>query len=102
MSELLKNGMNIDKTEILNRICYTELVYERINKKLNTKFSKSEIEKLLFGIIKDTQEMFFQRIGKNIYVTNNEKNIKITINSNSYRIITVDKLIKNKKHDKRV
>ena len=102
MSELLKNGMNIDKTEILNRICYTELVYERINKKLNTKFSKSEIEKLLFGIIKDTQEMFFQRIGKNIYVTNNEKNIKITINSNLYRIITVDKLIKNKKHDKRV
>jgi hypothetical protein len=46
--------MNIDKTEILSRICYTELVYERINKKLNSKFSKSEIEKMLFNIVKET------------------------------------------------
>ena len=87
---------NIDKIEILSRLCYTELVYERINKKLDSKFSKSEIEKLLFDIVKETQEMFFQRIGKNIYVTNRERNIKITINSNTYRIITVDKL--NKKN----
>jgi hypothetical protein len=89
--------MNIDKTEILDRICYTELVYERINKKLDSNFSKSEIEKMLFDIVKETQEVFFQRIGKNIYVTNRENNIKITINSNTYRIITVDKLKENKK-----
>ena len=89
-------GMNINKTEILDRICYTELVYERINKKLDTNFSKSKIEKLLFDIVKETQEMFFQRIGKNIYVTSRERNMKITINSNTYRIITVDKLNKNK------
>ena len=88
--------MSINKTEILDRICYTELVYERINKKLDTKFSKSEIEKLLFDIVKETQEIFFQRIGKNIYVTSRERNMKITINSNTYRIITVDKLNKNK------
>ena len=86
--------MNIDKSEILDRICYTELVYERINKKLDCKFSKSEIEKMLFDIVKETQEMFFQRIGKNIYVTSRERNIKITINSHTYRIITVDKLNK--------
>jgi len=86
--------MDIDKTEILGRICYTELVYERINKKLDSNFSKSEIEKMLFDIVKETQEMFFQRIGKNIYVTSRERNIKITINSNTYRIITVDKLNK--------
>jgi len=86
--------MNIDKAEILDRICYTELVYERINKKLDSKFSKSEIEKMLFDIVKETQETFFQRIGKNIYVTSRENNIKITINSNTYRIITVDKLNK--------
>jgi len=89
--------MSINKTEILDRICYTELVYERINKKLDTKFSKSEIEKLLFDIVKETQEIFFERIGKNIYVTSREKNMKITINSNTYRIITVDKLNKTKK-----
>ena len=88
--------MSINKTEILDRICYTELVYERINKKLDTKFSKSEIEKLLFDIVKETQEIFFQRIGKNIYVTSLERNMKITINSNTCRIITVDKLNKTK------
>ena len=83
-------NMSINKTEILNKICYTELVYERISKKLNSKFSKSEIEKMLFDIITETQEIFFQRIGKNIYVTSQEKNIRITINSNTYRVITVD------------
>lgn len=86
--------MNINKAEILNNICYTELVYERINKKLNSKYSKSEIEEILFGIIKETEEMFFEEIGKNIYVVNVENNIKVTINSNTYRIITVDRIEK--------
>jgi hypothetical protein len=86
----------VNKAEILGRICYTELVYERINKKLNSKFSKSEIEKLLFDIVKETQKLFFQKTGKNIYVTSRERNVKITINSNTYRIITVDKLNKTK------
>jgi len=88
--------MNMDKAEILDRICYTELVYERINKKLGSEFSKLEIEKMIFDIVKATREIFFQKIGKNIYVTNHERNIKVTINSNTYRIITVDKL-KNSK-----
>jgi len=88
--------MNINKEEILERICYTELVYKRINKKLDSKLSKLEIEKMLFDIVKETQEMFFQRIGKNIYVASRERNIKITINSNTGRIITVDKLNKTK------
>jgi|GEM_PF-425332 len=87
----------MNKTEILNKICYTELVYERINKKLNSKFSKSEIEEMLFEIIKETQEVFFQKVGKNIYVTNNEKNIKITINSRTCRVITVDDIMSSRK-----
>lgn len=95
--KLLKNlqivGLKINKMEILNHICYTELVYARINKKLKANYSKSEIETILFNIIKDTKEIFFQKIGKNYYVSNVENNIKITINSNTYRIITVDKLI---------
>jgi hypothetical protein len=81
---------NINKIEILNSICYTELVYKRINKKLNSQFSKSEIEKLLFNVIKNTDEINFEKTGKNFYVTNIENNIRITINSNTYRIITVD------------
>ena len=82
--------MNTHKAKILQNICYTELVYERINKKLNSKLSKSEIEEMLFDIISKTPDMFFQRTGKNIYVSNKDKNIRITINSNTYRIITVD------------
>ena len=84
--------MHINKIEILNSICYTELVYGRINKKLNLKYAKSEIEEMLFRIIKETEEIFFQRIGKNIYVMNAKNNIRITINSNTFRIITVDKI----------
>ncbi len=84
--------MSINKVEILNKICYTELVYERINKKLNSRLLKSEIETLILNIIRETSEGFFQRIGKNIYVTSAEKSIRITINSNTYRIITVDRI----------
>ncbi len=88
--------MKIDKTVILNNICYTKLVYGRINKKLNSEYSNSEIEKLLYKIIKKTQEEFFQKRGKNIYVLNLENHIRITINSNTYRIITVDKIERSK------
>ncbi|MCB9001498.1 MAG: DUF3781 domain-containing protein [Bacteroidales bacterium] len=78
------------KAEILENICYTELVYERINKKLKTQLSKVEIEKMILKTIKETNESLFQKIGKNIYVTNNERKIRITVNYNTYRIITVD------------
>ena len=84
--------MSVNKTQILSNVCYTELAYNRINKKLNSKFSKIKIEKMIFDIIQQTQEIFFKRIGKNIYVVNSECNIKITINKNTYRIITVDKI----------
>ena len=86
--------MSIKKSEILNKICYTELVYQRINKKLNTQLSKSEIEKMLFDILNETPEKNFEKIGKNFYATHSEKKIKITINSNTFRIITVDKINK--------
>ena len=86
--------MRIDKIEILQKICYTELVYGRINKKLNRQFTKPEIEKFIFDIIKETELEFFQKIGKNIYVSNIHENVKITINQNTFRIITVDRIFK--------
>lgn len=85
-----------NKTEILNNICYTELVYGRINKKLNSKYTKDEIERMFFDIIKKTNEIHFKKKGKNFYVTNTENNIRITINSNTYRVITVDIVDKSK------
>ena len=84
--------MNINKQKILEYICYTELVYERINKKLNIKFSKKQIEEFIFKTLKETNEIFFQKNGKNFYVMNTENNIIITINSNTFRVITVDKV----------
>ena len=84
----------MNKTEILNNICYTELVYGRINKKLKSNFSKSEIEIMLFNLIRETDEMSFQKVGKNFYITNVDSNIRITINSNTFRIITVDRVVK--------
>jgi len=86
--------MDSYKTIIIKNVCYTELVYERINKKLNKQLSKDEIEKMIFETLKETKESQFDKIGKNIYVTNSDRNIRITVNSNTYRIITVDKIEK--------
>lgn len=87
--------MNISKQNILANICYTELVYGRINKKLNINFSKNQIEEYIFKTLKETDEIFFKKNGKNFYVTNTENNIRITINSNTFRVITVDKIKSN-------
>ena len=80
------------KEDILNNICYTKLVYERINKKLNLELSKPDIEAFILAVILETDEPGFQKKGKNIYITNTDKKIILTINSNTNRIITVDQL----------
>ena len=82
------------KKEILDKICYTELVYGRINKKLNKELSKDKIEEMISEIIMETDENKFQKTGKNIYITNKKRNIRLTINSYTNRIITADKLDK--------
>jgi hypothetical protein len=84
----------INKSEILQNHCYTELVYQRINKKLGVNFSNKEIEALIKKVVSETMLDFFEKKGKNYYVSNKENNIKITINSNTFRVITVDKIIK--------
>ena len=86
--------MNAIKKEILEKICYTDLVYERINKKLNIELSKDKIEEMILEIIKETDKTKFQKTGKNIYITNSERNVRLTINSYTHRIITADKLNK--------
>ena len=83
------------KEEILEKICYTDLVYGRINKKLNIKLSKDQIEEMISAIISETDENNFRKTGKNIYITNIERQLKLTINSYTYRIITAD-IIKDK------
>lgn len=87
--------MLINKSDILKKHCYTALVYQRINKKLSTLFSKKEIETLMYESIKEADLKCFEKIGKNFYISNSTNNIKITVNSATYRIITVDKIYNN-------
>ncbi len=84
--------MSINKIEILNNICYTELVYGRINKKLNLNFSKKQIEEYILKVLSETETKNFSKNGKNYYVSNKKHEIRITINSYTFRIITVDKI----------
>lgn len=84
--------MSTYKKEILNNISYTDLVYGRINKKLNLQLSNAEIEKMLLENIQNTKEINFERRGKNIYISNERGDIRITINSFTNRVITVDRL----------
>ena len=89
------------KNEIINKLCYTELVYGHIANKLNIELSKVKIEELISTIIIETDVSNFLKAGKNIYITNSEKNIRLTINSFTNRIITVDKLSKLKTSEKK-
>ena len=84
--------MRTTKLLILAKLRYTELVYGRINKKLKSNYSKPEIERLISDVIHETAETSFQKIGKNVYITNAEKNIRITVNSNTFSVITVDRI----------
>lgn len=84
--------MTHSKQIIIEKLCYTELVYERINKKLTTNFSKGQIESFIDEVLSKTDEKFYVKTGKNYYITNAENNIRITINSYTFRIITVDRL----------
>ena len=84
--------MNNYKEEIIHKIRYTDLVYGRINKKLKTNFSITEIKEIIDTIVFETCETEFQKKGKNIYIRSLKKSIKLTINSYTNTIITVDKL----------
>ena len=85
--------MKINKKQILENHCYTELVYQRINKKLDTCFSRIEIELFIKKILQETSLENFVKKGKNFYITNKQNNIRITINSNTFRVITVNSII---------
>jgi Tfp pilus assembly ATPase PilU len=86
--------MNDYKQELLDKISYTDLVYGRINKKLETDLSNDEIQEMILEIIKETDPSDFQKTGKNVYITNTTRGVRLTINSYTSRIITADILKK--------
>ena len=67
--------MNNLKEVVLSKICYSDLVYGRINKKLNLEFSNEAIEELILEIIKETFPSEFNKIGKKIYISNHKKTL---------------------------
>ncbi|WP_353989648.1 DUF3781 domain-containing protein [Pediococcus argentinicus] len=77
------------KEKILSNLCYTPLVYDRINKKLKISLSNKDIEQLMRNCITSADEII--KRGKNYYAINVFMNIVVTINSNNYRVITASK-----------
>lgn len=102
MSKFDNKNITNYKEEILKKICYTDLVYGRINKKLNLELSNDKVEEMILTIIRETAESGFYKKGKNIYVTNQDKNVRLTINSFTNRIITADTLNKKQRTTKNV
>ena len=80
------------RKQILKNHCYTKLVYERINKKLNVSNTNTESEVLIKKILQETPTKHYVKKGMNFYVSNNSFMVRITINSNTYRVITVDRI----------
>jgi PBP1b-binding outer membrane lipoprotein LpoB len=80
------------KKIISSKICFTELVYQRINKKLKISLSNEKIEEMINTIINETDSSDFKKKGKNIYITNKKSNIVLTVNSSTNRIITAGRL----------
>ena len=82
----------INKGKIIKNHGYTTLVYERINKKLKTNFSNNKSEELIKKVLLETTLEGYIKKGKNFYISNAQYNIRITINSNTFRVITVDRI----------
>ena len=84
--------MSSYKKIILEHLCYTALVYGRINKKLGLALSDVQIEGLVLAVVNASDETAFVKSGKNIYVSNKEYGIVLTVNSFTNRIITADRM----------
>ena len=79
---------------ILEKICYTELVYDRINKKLCTSMTHPEIEEFLMSILSDNNNCI-KKQGKNYYISDEMEKVSIIINASTYRVITANRLSEN-------
>jgi hypothetical protein len=89
--------IEINKKDLVKGLRYTDLVYNRINKKLKINLTRLQIEKMIDELILSTPIKDCKKIGKNIYVDNHSLNISITINSNSSTVITANIISKQRK-----
>ncbi|NLR31552.1 DUF3781 domain-containing protein [Levilactobacillus tujiorum] len=75
--------------QIKTQVCYTELVYQRVNKKLAVDLSQAEVEALVIAMLDDVTTSI-EKLGKNYYVANSTRRVQLAINSFNYRLITVN------------
>ncbi|MBL3530567.1 DUF3781 domain-containing protein [Companilactobacillus zhachilii] len=78
-----------DRQVFLDNVCYTPLVFGRVNKKLQVNLSNVEIKTLVEQIIRNKTTTIVKN-GKNYYLQNND--IELVINSFNYRLITINKI----------
>jgi len=78
-----------NRQEFLDNICYTDLVFGRVNKKLKTNYSIDEIKDLVNQIVSDP-ETTINKQGKNYYLQN--KSIELVVNSFNFRLITTNRI----------
>lgn len=78
----------IDKEFILRKLCYTDLVYGRINKKLGTSYSRSEVKEFVYRVLSEAES--WSKVGKNYYIVNSDLGVRVTVNSFTFRVITAD------------
>ncbi|BDZ30429.1 DUF3781 domain-containing protein [Lactiplantibacillus sp. WILCCON 0030] len=88
-SHLPDSHLSQTLAQLSNQICYTQLVYQRVNKKLQTNLTHAEIETLVKGVL-DTPASRLVRRGKNNYVSNDQYHVELVINSFTNRLITVN------------
>lgn len=77
-----------NRTTFLDNVCYTPLVFGRVNKKLSTTMTNEEIQQLVNQIISDPKTIINQN-GKNYYLQNDT--VELVINSFNYRLITASR-----------
>lgn len=77
------------KSFVLEHLCYSNLVFGRINKKLKSNLSPKEIEEFVYRMVSSDDCMIY-KCGKNYYACNETTGVQITINSFNCRVITAD------------
>lgn len=84
----MKENVNVLAT-IKAKICYTPLVFERVNKKLNLNQDEVATKLMVANVLADPDHV--SRRGKNYYVRSRQYQVELTINASNYRLITVSK-----------
>ncbi|MBZ5992696.1 DUF3781 domain-containing protein [Leuconostoc gelidum] len=75
---------------IQSSVCYTPLVYERVNKKLSQIVSPTQVDELVTRVLNSEYASIISR-GKNYYIEERTEGVILTINKNNYRLITINK-----------